>query len=226
MRLLRIVVWLYVLSTLPTHAGESASPLRGDAQRVGEIGFTFVLRGELARCEYQTFEGERFEWKTKHSRIEYHREINRKWESIENSGKDFCSTRIRSTSNKVMFSPDKAQLTIYPKPPEPFGRESVTVASDTQEHACEIASEILESIVYTNTLQRLKIQYIAADKGFFVVRNELGQLRSAVIGDTITRDLGRVVKISGRSVDLLEARPGRLGGYDEVRVTLLWQLPE
>jgi hypothetical protein len=192
-------------------------------RRVGDYGMTFLLDGEFLPCRVDTVEEKRIEWKSDSARVEYARSWDSPWRSVVEEGDSFCGEPFRTDGVKLSFDTERAGITIFIKPPEAFGHETISISSASKAQSCRIAQEILASVRHTNTVDGIEVLHIAPDRSFVVVRNEVGAVRALVVGDRMTRNLGDVVEIGPRYVKLLEARPGKQGDLVQVPVTINWR---
>ena len=67
-----------------------------------------------------------------------------------------------------------------------------------------LSTTAIAGAAFVNDWRRWKLVHIAHDHRSFQFRNEIGEMRTARLGDVLTKDEGRVSAISNRSVVLTE----------------------
>jgi hypothetical protein len=226
LRLLRQLTTIIALFAVGSSGGLAQS-LGGAKHRVGGEGLTFLLSDEFLQCELPGEEGRLLQWSNGKLQVTYTRDWLQDWEATEQGGKNFCGRKFVRTDVKVSFRSKPLGITLKLRSPESSGGvDYISISGDSSNHVCAIATNILEGFEYSNLASRIKVDYISPGAEYFVMLNEVGQVRAAKLGDIVTRNQGRVVEISRDFVRVVEIAPDGSGGYAEVPIVLNWHKPE
>lgn len=205
-------------------AGNSAclgSPVDDNEQRTGGLGLTFLLSRQFVQREIAGEEGNTLEWSNEKQTISYSRDWTQARPRHLPSGRNFCSWKTTRSDVEITFHPEASTIVLAIKPPEPWGGpDQIIIRDDSLPGVCALAEGILKSAKHSNVASRIRIDYISPDTEYFVMRNEVGQLRTARRGDTVTRNLGKVSEISENSVQIIEIAPDGKGDYFEVPIVI------
>ena len=78
------------------------------------------------------------------------------------------------------------------------------LTAKTTDDLCDLVRVVVPSIRVVNDWRKLEVLDISRDLAAFDYRNEIGYIRTATVGDIVTRELGLVVRIDEEGVDLAE----------------------
>jgi len=96
------------------------------------------------------------------------------------------------------------------------------VVEQDRASACRVMRSAIESATFVNDWKHWKLLRIAKDRKSFDFRNEIGETRTAKLGDYLTKDDGRVTLIAPRTAAFTELVPKGAGRWAEwVRVLSL-----
>jgi hypothetical protein len=196
--------------------------LKGD--RDGGPQFSIVMpRLETKRSHRRGDEDDTFQWRTAQGYIasSYHGAgINDKPEQ-DAPGESHCTTTVNGRQMILKTPRRETGVRAYIQDPN-HPKQTLVLGFSAKDRGgvCALAAMGLQSLAFVGDADKLVIESIAKDHTSFTYRNELGEIRTAGLHDDITRDFGRVTKITDSSVTVVELFEKNGGGWRSQEKTL------
>ena len=139
-------------------------------------------------------------------------------------GEKRCTTTLGGRQVQLKTRRRESGVSAYiPDPNHPARTLVLGFSAKDRNGTCALAATALQSLAFVGAADKLALLSIAPGHASFTYRNELGEVRTGGLHDEITRDFGKVTKITDSSVTVVELLEKKDGGWRQQETTLRLQ---
>lgn len=183
-----------------------------NSERVETKGLSFLVPRGMKEEELESVDSESHRWKQDELEIGYGGINTRPIAGVELT----CDLGAVGGVAKFVLSENGRWLAAsFPDALEDSRSHTVAVGTADRGEALRILRWLLESTRFVNKAENLVIETVSRDLSSFQYRNEIGDIRTGKLGDTVTRDFGRVDRIGECAVEVTELLPDGAGGWEK-----------
>jgi hypothetical protein len=192
--------------------------------RDGGAQFSIVMpKLETKRAHHRSDEVDTFQWRTSLGYIASSYYATRTNGSAEQDGpgESHCTATVNGHQMILKTRRRETGLSAYiADPSHPMRTLVLGFSAKDKGGVCTLAATSLQSLAFVGEADKLAVLSIAPDHNWFTYQNELGEVRTGELHDEITRDFGKVIKISDSAVTIVEMFEKTGGGWREQEKTL------
>lgn len=194
-------------------------------------GVSFRAPAEAVREDIDSPDSTEVRWRARDLTVSYTGLVTRRWVDPDRVPPEGCWTTVNghlvNRVDELHLSqtsdvPDATRLVAVWNDPDPrLGMHAAAVESASLESSCEVLSQIVASLQFTNEWNRIRVLAIDPSAGTILIENEVGMHMHVGPKQRFTRHHGVIRELDVDRVLVVEMIPDGAGGWVELERELL-----